>query len=81
MSYEPNTPPDNPEDLKMFLIGELSKISASIVNQELDIISFKIWYETPPKLREGDEFYGAVDVGVAGAAGWRIVDATGIKLR
>ena len=81
MAYEPRTPPDSPEDLKQFLIDELANIANAINNQELDIISFKIWHETPPKLREGDEFYGALNVGVTGAAGWRIVNATGILLR
>ncbi len=81
MAYRVQTPPDDPALLKEYLQTELENIAIALVNTELDIISFKIWYATPPKLREGDEFYGALNVGVTGAAGWRIVDATGIKLR
>jgi hypothetical protein len=81
MAYRVSTPPDNPEQLRDYLQTELGRIAAAIEIAEIDIISFRVWQETPPKLREGDEFYGAKDVGVVGAAGWRIVDATGIKLR
>ena len=80
MSYRVSTPPSDPALLKEYLQTELENISIAISNTELDVISFKVWYDVPQKLREGDFFYGALNVGVVGAAGMRIVEATGIRI-